>query len=204
MVLRLADADLLPFEFSDFADTMQGYVKQLKALSNKIREDITERNREIEDGVYLATSDPRRPLLPPAREPVPPYLNFAPLDNAVEAVTRSAAEYRKALEKAGANGGGALASTSLEQVNRLLIDSERKLTTSEGLPNRPWYKHQLYAPGRYTGYSVKTMPAVREAIEQKQWQQAESGISTVARVLDDEAELISTAAAKLASAAAAQ
>jgi len=204
MVLRLADADLLPFEFSDFADTMQGYVKQLKALSNKIREDITERNREIEDGVYLATSDPRRPLLPPAREPVPPYLNFAPLDNAVEAVTRSAAEYRKALEKAGANGGGALASTSLEQVNRLLIDSERKLTTSAGLPNRPWYKHQLYAPGRYTGYSVKTMPAVREAIEQKQWQQAESGISTVARVLDDEAELISTAAAKLASAAAAQ
>jgi N-acetylated-alpha-linked acidic dipeptidase len=82
-----------------------------------------------------------------------------------------------------------------------LIESERKLTNPEGLPNRPWFKHQIYAPGFYTGYAAKTMPAVREAIEQKQWKQADAGIAVVAHVLQDEAELISAAAAKLGAAA---
>jgi N-acetylated-alpha-linked acidic dipeptidase len=82
-------------------------------------------------------------------------------------------------------------------VNKMLIDSERKLTSAEGLPNRPWFKHQLYAPGFYTGYSAKTVPAVREAIEQKQWKQADEAMVVVARVLEDEAALISSAAARL-------
>jgi N-acetylated-alpha-linked acidic dipeptidase len=81
------------------------------------------------------------------------------------------------------------------------MESERKLTNSAGLPNRPWFKHQLYAPGFYTGYAVKTVPAVREAIEQKQWKQADEAIEVVAGVLRDEAALISSAAAKLSSAA---
>jgi N-acetylated-alpha-linked acidic dipeptidase len=199
-VMRLADADLLPFEFGDFADTVQLYLKELKALSEKARDEIGERNREIEEGVFKATDDPRRPLVAPAVETVPPHLNFAPLENAAEAVTRSAGEYRKALERANANNGTALAAGSLAEVNRLLIESERKLTTSEGLPKRPWFKHQLYAPGYYTGYAVKTMPAVREAIEQKEWKQADEGIVVVARVLQDEAALIASAAAKLGAA----
>ncbi len=196
-VMRLADAELLPFEFGDFADTVQTYVKELKALSQKMQEDIRERNREIEEGVFTATNDPKKPLVPPAVEGVPPHLNFAPLDNAVDTLTRSAAEYRKAFEHANANGGAALASTSLAEVNRLLIESERKLTTPEGLPNRPWFKHQLYAPGFYTGYAVKTIPAVREAIELKRWKLADDSVVVVARVLQDEAALISVAAAKL-------
>ena len=118
MVMRLADADLLPFEFSDFTDTMQTYVKELKALSQKMRDDITERNREIEEGVFSATNDPKKPLVAPPTEAVPPHLNFAPLDNAVDALARSAAEYHKALEHANANGGAALASASLADVNR--------------------------------------------------------------------------------------
>jgi N-acetylated-alpha-linked acidic dipeptidase len=199
-MMRLADADLLPFEFGDFADTVQTYLKELKALSQKMQDDIRERNKEIEEGVFKATNDPRRPLVPPAAEVVPPHLNFAPFENAADALTRSAAEYRKALDQANANGGTALASASLAEVNKLLIDSERKLTTAEGLPNRPWFKHQLYAPGFYTGYAAKTVPAVREAIEQKQWKQAEEGIVVVARVLQEEAVLISSAAARLAAA----
>jgi N-acetylated-alpha-linked acidic dipeptidase len=199
-VLRLADADLLPFEFGDFADTMQTYVKELKTLSQKMHDDIAERNREIEEGVFNATNDPKKPLLPPAVETIPPHLNFAPLDNAVDALTRSAADYRKALEHANANGGAVLASASLADVNRLLIESERKLTTPEGLSNRPWFKHQIYAPGFYTGYAAKTMPAVRESIEQKQWKQADDAIVIVGRVLQDEAGLISSAATKLTAA----
>ncbi len=200
-VMRLADAELLPFEFGNFADTVQTYIKELKALSQKTQDDIRERNREIEEGLFKATDDPRRPLVAPAAETLPPHLNFAPLENAAEELTRSAAEYRKALEQASANGGARLASASLAEVNHLLIESERKLTTAEGLPGRPWFKHQLYAPGSYTGYAVKTVPAVREAIEQKQWKQADEGIVVVARVLRDEAGLISSAASKLAAAA---
>ncbi len=201
-VMRLADADLLPFEFEDFADTVQTYLKELKTLSQKMQDDIRERNKEIEEGVFKATDDPRRPLVAPSVEAVPPHLNFAPFENAVDALTRSAAEYRKALEHANANAGSALASASLAEVNKLLIESERKLTTAEGLSNRPWFKHQLYAPGFYTGYGVKTVPAVREAIELKKWKLADEGIVVVSRVLQDEAALISSAAAKLAAATA--
>jgi len=199
-VMRLADAELLPFEFGDFSDTVQMYVKELKALSQKTQDDIRERNREIEEGVFKATDDPRHPLVAPAAEAVPPHLNFAPLENASEELARSATEYRKAFDQVSANGGARLASASLAEVNHLLMESERKLTNSQGLPNRPWFKHQLYAPGFYTGYAVKTMPAVREAIEQKQWKQADEAIVVVAGVLHDEAALIASAASNLAAA----
>jgi N-acetylated-alpha-linked acidic dipeptidase len=196
--LRLADADLLPFEFNNFADTVQTYAKELKDLAKKMRDDITEKNREIEEGVFTATNDPKKPLVAPPTEVVPPYLNFAPFDNAVDQLTHSAADYKKALDHANADGGSWLASASLAEVNRLLIESEHKLTTPEGLPNRPWYKHQLYAPGFYTGYAVKTVPAVREAIELKHWKEADDAIVLVSRVLQDEAALITSAATKLA------
>ena len=200
-VMRMADADLLPFNFTDFADTMQMYVKELKDLSKHMQDEIKERNREIDEGVYTATADPKKPyMVPPKKEEVPPYQNFAPLENAAEAVTHASAEYHKALEKASANGGTALAEASIAQVNQLLMESERKFITEQGLPNRPWYRHQLYAPGFYTGYAAKTMPAVREAIEQKEWKQADEGIVVVAHCLQDEAQLISDAAAKLAAA----
>jgi N-acetylated-alpha-linked acidic dipeptidase len=197
-VLRLADADLLPLEFGDFADTMQMYVRELKTLSQKMWEDITEKNREIDEGVFKATDDPRKKLVAPGKEPVPTALNFAPLDNATDALVRSAAEYRKALEQATANGGAALASASIARTNRMLIDSERKLAPPQGLPGRPWFKHLIYAPGQYTGYEAKTLPAVREAIEQKQWRQVDEAIAVVASALQDEAALISSAAAELA------
>jgi len=169
-------------------------------LSKKMQDEIRERNREIDEGVFTATADPKKTYVPPKKEEVPPYQNFAPLENAADAVTRSAAEYHKALEHANSNGGAALAAASLDEVNRLLMESERKLVTQEGLPNRKWYRHQLYAPGFYTGYAAKTMPYVREAIEQKDWKQADEGVLVVAHCLQAEAKLISEAAAKLASA----
>ena len=200
MMMRLGDAELLPFEFSDFAETMQTYVKELKDLSKKMQDEIRERNREIDEGVFTAIADPKKTEIPPKKEEVPPYQNFAPLENAADAVSHSAAEYRKALEHANANGGAALAAASVAEVNHLLIESERKFITQQGLPNRPWYRHQLYAPGFYTGYAAKTMPYVRESIEQKQWKQADEGVVVVAQCLQDEAKLIADAAAKLSAA----
>jgi N-acetylated-alpha-linked acidic dipeptidase len=196
-MMRLADANFLPFEFENLADTVQTYLKELKALSQKMHDDISERNREIQDGVFMATNDPKRPLVAPLVETVPPHLNFAPFENAAEALTRSAADYRKAVDLARTNAGESLGGAPITDLNKLLIESERKLTNKEGLPNRPWFKHQLYAPGFYTGYGVKTVPAVREAIELKKWKEADEAIVVVSRVLQDEAELISSAAAKL-------
>jgi N-acetylated-alpha-linked acidic dipeptidase len=135
--------------------------------------------------------------VPPSKEEVAPFLNFAPLDNAVEKLNKSAEEYRKALYAANAGGGAALAKASLRELNELLIQSEHKLTTPEGLPGRFWYKHELYAPGAYTGYAAKAIPAVREALEQKKWKQAEEAAARVAKVLQNEATLISEAAGKL-------
>jgi N-acetylated-alpha-linked acidic dipeptidase len=199
-MMRLADANLLPFDFGDFAETVQTYVRELKDLSKHMQDEVRERNREIDEGVFTATADPKKTYVPPRKEEVPPYQNFAPLENAADAVTRSAAEYKKAYEHASANGGAALAAASLDEVNRLLIESERKLITPEGLPHRKWYRHQLYAPGFYTGYAAKTIPAVRESIEQKDWKLADESIVVVAHCLQDEAQLISDAAAKLAAA----
>jgi len=196
-MLRLADAELLPWQFSDFADDVQYYVKEVEKFAVKQREEIEEKNRKIEEGVYTAVDDPREKLVNPKKEEVPPHLNFAPLDNAVEQLNKSAAEYQKQLDRVSANGAAALGTASLTDLNEMLMQSEHKLTTPEGLPGRFWYKHELYAPGTYTGYEAKAIPAVREGLEQKKWQQAEEAAARVAKVLQNEAELISAAAAKL-------
>jgi N-acetylated-alpha-linked acidic dipeptidase len=130
-------------------------------------------------------------------EEVPPYLNFAPLDNALSSLSQSADRYSKALAKAEENGGTALDRAPLDLVDKRLIESERTLTTREGLPRRPWYRHQIYAPGYYTGYGVKTIPAVREAIEERKWKEAGEQIVVVAKVLNDEAALIDSAAGEI-------
>ncbi len=201
-VMRLADAELLPFEFGDFTDTIKSYVEDVKNLANKMRNDAIERNRELDEGVFSATADPRQKpaSVAPPREEVPPYLNFAPLDNAVDALTQASVEYRKALDAASANGGGAIASASLAEVNQMLIDNEQQLTLEKGLPGRPWYKHYIDAPGQYTGYAAKTLPAVREAIELKRWKEADEEIVVTSKVLETEAAHIRTAAEKLSAA----
>jgi len=196
-VVRMADADLLPFQFCDFADDVKMYVREVEKFADKQREDIQEKNQKLAEGMYEATADPRYSWVTPKKEEVPPHLNFAPLDNAVESLERSSAEYQKALDRVAANGGAALTSASVKEVNQMLIQCEHKLTTPEGLPGRFWYKHELYAPGVYTGYAAKAIPAVREGLEQKKWKEAEESAARVAKVLESEAQHISAAAAKL-------
>jgi N-acetylated-alpha-linked acidic dipeptidase len=193
-VMRLADAEVLPFDFADQADTVKKYIKDLQKLLKDKQEEIRERNKELEEGVFKATFDPRRPTVAPKPEEVPPHLNFAPLENAADTLAQSAERYQKAVAKAQASFGGAGA---YDKLNALLIDSERKLTNDGGLPRRPWYKHLLYAPGIYSGYGVKTVPGVREGIEQKHYAEADQEILRVAKALEDEAALIDSAAALL-------
>ena len=196
-VMRLADAELLPYDFEDFSDTIRKYVDDLKKLLDDKRKEVVERNKEIGEKLFEATADPKRTSVPPPLEEVPPYLNFAPLENGTTAIVRAADHYQKAVAQARENSGAALGRATLGAVNAELIASERKLTTAAGLPGRPWYRHQIYAPGAYTGYGVKTIPAVREAIEQTQWKAAEEAIAVVGKVFNDEAALIESAAADL-------
>jgi N-acetylated-alpha-linked acidic dipeptidase len=188
-VIRLADAALLPFQFGDFSETVGGYIEELKKLDADQRAQIEERNREIEEGVFTATADPRQQFVPPPKDPVPPHLNFAPLENGLDALTRSAQRYDAARQKANPS--------NIKAVNAKLIESERRLTDQSGLPGRPWFRHMIYAPGFYTGYGVKTIPGVREAIEQKRWQEAEEQIQRAGAILTKEADLLDEATSAL-------
>src|SRR5262249_22459445 len=133
-------------------------------------------------------------VVPPVEE-IPPALNFAPLENASAGLTRAADRYKKAAEAARPKLSGRQA--AIKAVNAKLAQAERQLTDPDGLPRRPWYRHLLYAPGFYTGYGVKTVPGVREAIEEKQYREAEVEIARAAKALDRETALINAAAADL-------
>jgi N-acetylated-alpha-linked acidic dipeptidase len=194
MVLRFADSDVLPYDFTDFADTIHKYSDELKTLLKNKQEEIRDRNQDLDNGVYSAISDPRRPTVAPPKEEVPPFLNFAPLDNAQSALDRSAQRYAKALK---ALGSGNLSTQSLQALNLKLLQAERKLTNDAGLPRRPWYKNMIYAPGFYTGYGAKTLPGIREGIEEKRYQEAEKEIGRVAQALQDYAATIDSAAEEL-------
>jgi N-acetylated-alpha-linked acidic dipeptidase len=196
-VVRLADAEVLPFDFVDFADTVGMYTKNLEKLLADKQNEIRERNQEIDEGMFKATFDPRRPTVAPAKEEIPPHVNFAPMENAVDSLTRSAKHYQQALSQKQARLGDDAVAARLAALNHDLMESERRLTNADGLPRRPWYKHLLYAPGVYSGYGVKTVPGVREGIEQKNYAEAEQEIVRVAKALDDESALIESAAREL-------
>jgi N-acetylated-alpha-linked acidic dipeptidase len=195
-VMRLANADLLPFEFTDLADTVHVYLRQLKKLADDSRDEAIERDKELDEGLFNAVSDPAHPTYAPPREDIPPHLDFAPFDNAADALTLAAQRYRDALQRTGAAG---LSASTLQDLNQKLIESERRLTTEEGLLRRSWYKNVIDAPGVYSGYGAKTIPGVREAIEQKNWGEANSEIVRIASVLNNETALINSAAQDLES-----
>ena len=174
LVMRLANADVLPFEFNTFASTLSRYVNELTKLADTSRAETEERNRQLADRTLELAADPTKPFVaPPAQEPVP-FLNFAPLQNAIAHLQKSAKSYDT----------NHVSEAQRESVNQLLMHAEQLLTRSEGLPRRPWFAHQIYAPGFYTGYGVKTVPGVREAIEQRNWKEATEQIAIVSAVIE--------------------
>lgn len=189
MMMRLADADVLPFQFGDQAETFQSYLKEVKKLDETTRVEIRQRNQDLADGVYFAANDPKKPLVAPAVEAVPPYFNFAPLEQAIDDLTAAAAAFDKAYAAHGVEAGAAL--------DAKLMSTEAALLDPNGLPHRTWYEHMIYAPGFYTGYGVKTLPEVREAIEQKQWAEVDGGIARTAAALEREVAALKAATALL-------
>jgi len=183
-VLRLADADILPFTFQNFSATVSRYVDEVEKLLKEKRDEIVERNAQIAEGVFTAISDPKHLQVPPHVSEVPPYLNFAPLENALPVLKKASERYDQAVG-AGFHDPGAL-----PKINRLLMESQLSMTDRDGLPGRPWFRNLIYAPGLYTGYGVKTLPGVREAIEQKHWAEAETQIARLAAQLTRMASVI--------------
>jgi N-acetylated-alpha-linked acidic dipeptidase len=196
-VFRLSQSEILPFRFSNLAATVRTYGKELQNLVTSMQEDARERNRELAEGLYEATADPKTPGTLPDSLEVPPHLNFAPLENALDRLTERAEHYDIILEASVQKGDHPHSAGEVQALNQLLVKSERLLAAEAGLPNRPWFKHLIYAPGFYTGYGVKTMPGVREAIEQKDWTLAEKEIVRVATALDGLSSLITKASAHL-------
>ena len=149
VVMRLADADVLPFEFTNLAETVSGYIEEIERLEKRA-------------GAHT-------------------HVDFAPLKSAIRALDQSARRYEEAFRKASAKNFEQV--KRMKALNELLYKSERQLTNEQGLPRRPWFRHQIYAPGFYTGYGVKTIPGVREAIEQKNWGEVAPQMKNVSAAL---------------------
>ncbi len=195
-VMRLADAEVLPFDFQGFAETVKKYLSNVQELLDTNQTEIKQRNAEIEDGVFNATSDPTKPLSPPPVAKVPPHFNFAPLQNALDELSDSASKLAKAWSKAQTNGW-ALPEATIAQVNQLMMQSGPALTDPGGLPHRPWFKNMIYAPGAYTGYQAKPLPGVLEAMDRKDWAEAESQIPREADALRRETKIVEQITAEL-------
>lgn len=189
--LRLVNATVLPFDFKGFHKTVNGYVNEVTGLLNDMRESTEVENQMIKENRYKLASDPTKTFFQPkANDPVP-YLNFSNLQNAVADLEASAKTYAD-LVKANPSPN-----TNLEKLNKTLYQAEQTLMIDAGLPRRPWFRHSIYAPGYYTGYGVKTLPGIREAIEQRNWKEAQEQIEIVAKNLTNYTKQIDTAAAVL-------
>jgi N-acetylated-alpha-linked acidic dipeptidase len=192
-ILRFADADYLPLSFSNLSETIGRYVNEVIKLASDERDTVAEKNRRVKDKIFEAVDDPNLRLVPPKAEPDVPFLNFAPLQNALARLQASTRGYEAALGDPAT--AGRLQSHDVQaSLDNALRQVELAMITDRGLPNRPWFRHQIYAPGFYTGYGVKTLPAIREAIEEHKWTEANDQIAIVAATLEQTAARIDAAA----------
>jgi len=175
--LRMADAELLPFDFTSLYKTVNGYVAEVTALADQLRETTSVENQLIKEKRYFYAADPKEKEGPPAIKDEVPYLNFAALQNAMtdfDKATRHLSEVMTA---------GKLTPAQKNDINKKLYQAEQQLLTAKGLPRRGWYRHTIYAPGFYTGYGVKTLPGIREALEERNWTEAQEQADIDAAVI---------------------
>lgn len=179
VVLRLANADVLPFDFNTLYKTINDYVGEVKTLLDNARTETETENKMIKENLFDLARDPKKNYRSPKSKQAVPYLNFSALDNAMVALKEKAEEFQKMYDS-----GLQMPVARQNELNDLLYKAERSLIQQNGLPRRPWYKHEIYAPGYYTGYGVKTLPGIREAIEQKNWKEAQENTEIVAKTIE--------------------
>ncbi len=187
VILRFANADYLPLAPANFADTINRYVNEVLRLFTEERDAITEKNRRINEKIYFAVADPTQTLLQPKPETAAPNLNWDRLRNALSRLQQSARSYEDSLRD------NTVAPRIQQSLDEELRKIEQSMIENRGLPRRPWYRHEIYAPGFYTGYGAKTLPGIREAIEQHNWNEASEQIGIVAATLERTASQIDRA-----------
>lgn len=178
LTMRLANADVLPVNFHSFFTTVLSYTEEITKELDKMRTSTDVENTLIKDKYLQHVHDPAKTYNAPAAKEAVPHLDFSPLENALQALGKSSDEYQKLAKTATR-----LPDADIEKLNVLTYQAERKLLSDEGVPQRTWYKHAIYAPGYYTGYGVKTLPGIREAIENRKWDLAQQQIKITANVL---------------------
>jgi len=183
IALRIANADVLPMRFGDFSDTLNRYVVELHELVDNTRKATEQQHKLLDAHAFALVSDPTRPIGPPERDSDVPTIDLAPLDLAAKQLRESALAFQAAYIARGA-GGFKMTPAQQRTINTSMGHMEQALTDPDGLPTRGWYRHMIYAPGMLTGYEVKTVPGVREAIEARRWDEANRYVVITARVLD--------------------
>lgn len=178
VTLRMADAELLPFDFRTVAKKIAGYAKELMDATNDMREATNVENKILNEKYYTLAADPTKTFIAPQPKEEVPYLNFAPLENAIHTLEKTTAALALKLDVSS------LTTEQKDKINAQLYQAEQHLLLPEGLPRRSWYKHSIYAPGFYTGYGVKTLPGIREAIEQRNWSEAQEMIGQTAAAIE--------------------
>jgi N-acetylated-alpha-linked acidic dipeptidase len=179
-MLRLANADVLPFDYHTLTSTISSYLADVKGLIDQMRTDVEMENKLIDEKVFQLAADPKSTKALPAKGSSIPYLEFGNLENALFALSSSTQQLKSLLVNADQ-----LSADQLGRLNKILFTAEQSLLNEKGLPRRPWYRHQVYAPGFYTGYGVKTLPGVREGIEEKNWNEAQERIVVLANTLKE-------------------
>jgi N-acetylated-alpha-linked acidic dipeptidase len=196
VILRFADADYLPLSVSTFSDTIGRYLNEVVKLGNDERDAIAEKNRRISERTFELVADPTKTSVVPQAEPAAPALTFAPLQAALTKLQQSTKAYEAAFRDPAAARKLATANAQ-EALDNALRQIELSLATDRGLPRRPWFRHEIYAPGFYTGYGAKTLPGIRESIEQHNWTEATEQIGIVASTIERAAAQIDRATAVL-------
>jgi N-acetylated-alpha-linked acidic dipeptidase len=186
--LRFANAETLPFDFRNLQKTISQYAAELIKLSDDMRETTSLENQIIKGKHYTIANKANETLLPPVAKAEVPFLNFASLQNALNMLEKSTVVLSEVV------GNTNLPATKRNELNKKLYQAEQLLLTKEGLPRRGWYRHAIYAPGFYTGYGVKTLPGIREAIEQRSWKEAQEQIEVAGATINNLAVYLSAAA----------
>ena len=191
LVLRLSEADILPFRFVNMAENIGSFIESNKKLAEAVEKKTENRNKLLDKKAFTIAGNPKKTYLPPKRLSVVPDFDFSPLDESHKRLEASAWKYEKALTGVKK---GVLSAEKKSQVNQLLREVEQAMTRSDGLPRRKWFKNMIYAPGFYTGYGVKTLPGIREGLEERNWDETHFYILEVAKALDRAAAKINAAA----------
>jgi N-acetylated-alpha-linked acidic dipeptidase len=194
IVMRVADSDLPVQNASDFANAVSNYLDQIKKLADDERDEAEAQAKLLHDRAFQLAADPTKPGgLPTPLDRVPQF-DFAPLKNAVDRLKRAAKSYDDALAKNGAH----LSAIQVARLQALMVTIDQTLAPENvGLPGRSWYKNLVYAPGRYTGYESKTLPGVREAIEDRRWPDVNRYIPLTAQALNAYSDRLDAATAVL-------